>query len=95
MAKTHKLKQLTNSPNSPAVDKLPSTESKVLESEILQLSFPRLKAIVGKENNGSIIPETGRGDVLGVNKKTKQNNESFTSLYILNSHLKCCFVTVG
>lgn len=73
MAKTHKLKQLTNSPNSPAVDKLPSTESKVLESEILQLSFPRLKAIVGKENNGSIIPETGSGDVLGVNKK--QNND--------------------
>lgn len=50
-------KLLTNSPDGPVVDKLPSTESKVLECEILQLSFPCLKAIVGKENNGSVIPK--------------------------------------
>lgn len=68
-AKTNKWKWLTNSSNSPVVDKLPSTESKVLESEILQLSFPRLKAIVGKENNGSIIPETSRGGIIGAHKK--------------------------
>lgn len=47
----------TDCPDRPVVDKLPSAESKVLESEILQLSFPRLKAIVGKENNGGVIPE--------------------------------------
>lgn len=54
------VKQLTHSPNSPAADKLSSTESKVLKCEILQFSFPRLKAIVGKENNGGVIPETAQ-----------------------------------
>lgn len=47
---------LTNSPDCPVVDELTSTESKILEREILQLSFSCLKPIVGKENNGSVIP---------------------------------------
>lgn len=63
-------KWLTNSPNGPVADKLPSTESKVLECEILQLSFPRLKAMVGKKNNGSIIPEISRRRIIGADKKT-------------------------
>lgn len=62
--------ELTNSPNGPAVNKLPSAESKVLESEILQLSFSRLKAIVGKENNGSVIPEKkSSGEIIATNNK--------------------------
>lgn len=61
------LKRLTNRPHGPVVDKLPGTESKVLESEILQLSFPRLKAIVGEENDGCIIPETRWGHFLSAN----------------------------
>ena len=47
---------LTNSSNSPIVDKLPGTKGEVLEGEILKLLLPCLEAIVGKEHNGSIIP---------------------------------------
>lgn len=81
-------KLLTNSPDGPVADKLPSTESKVLKCEILQLSFPRLKAIVGKENNGGIIPEISRGGIIGA-KTTRQDNQKeihvFTCLNILNA----------
>lgn len=61
-------KGLTNCPNGPVADKLPSTERKVLEREIMQFSFPRLKAIVSKENDGSIIPEIDDESVKRANK---------------------------
>lgn len=53
-----KSRSLTDSSHRPVVDELAGTEGQVLKREILQLPFPRLKAVVGKENNGSIIPKT-------------------------------------
>lgn len=57
---------LTNGPNCPVVDKLPGAESKVLEGQILQLFLPRLKAVVGKENNGSVIPTKNQAEKAAV-----------------------------
>lgn len=74
---------LTNSSNCPVVDKLPSTESKVLEIEILQLFFPCLKAVVGKENNGSIIPETSRNQKEWGHKIVQDNLTIVDFLYLI------------
>jgi hypothetical protein len=51
---------ITQCSHCPVADEMPCTEGKVLECKIMQLLLPRLKAIVGKENNGSVIPEKRR-----------------------------------
>lgn len=55
---------LTHSSYCPVVDKLTSTEGKVLEGEILQLFLARLKAIIGKEHYCSIVPARHIGRIV-------------------------------
>ena len=51
---------ITQCSHCPVADELPCTEGKVLECKIVQLLLPCLKAIIGKENDGSVIPEKRR-----------------------------------
>ena len=52
---------LTDGSEGPVLDHELSTEGKVTKAQILQFFLPRLKAVVGKEDNGRIVP-AGRGE---------------------------------
>lgn len=51
---------LTDGSEGPVLDHELSTEGKVAKAQVLQFFLPCLKAVVGKEDNGCIVP-AGRG----------------------------------
>lgn len=51
---------LTDGSEGPVLDHELSTEGKVSKAQILQFFLPCLEAVVGKEDNGCVVP-AGRG----------------------------------
>lgn len=52
---------LTNGSKGPVLDHELSTEGKISKAQILQFFLPCLKAVVGKEDNGCIVPAGRKG----------------------------------